>query len=79
MNIKPFKITIPQKELKDLQDRIKDTRWPNEIKDSSWDRGVPLTYARKLAEYWLHTFDWRKQEAWLNTYDQFMAEIDGQP
>jgi hypothetical protein len=31
MNIRPFKIAIPQKELKDLQDRIKRTRWPDEI------------------------------------------------
>jgi pimeloyl-ACP methyl ester carboxylesterase len=40
---------------------------------------VPVAYARKLAEYWLQAFDWRKQEAWLNSYDQFMVEIDGQP
>ncbi len=79
MNIRPFKIAISEKELEDLQERIKGTRWPNEIEDSGWDRGVPLAYARKLADYWLHQFDWRKQEAWLNKYDQFMAEIDGQP
>lgn len=79
MNIKPFKIAIPQTELNDLQERIKATRWPHEIKDSGWDRGMPLAYARKLAEYWLQVFDWRKQEAWLNNYDQFMVEIDGQP
>lgn len=78
MNISPFKIAISEKELEYMQERIKGTRWPNEIKDSGWDRGVPLAYARKLADYWLHKFDWRKQEAWLNKYDQFMAEIDGQ-
>jgi epoxide hydrolase len=79
MNIKPFKIAIPQTELNDLHERIKATRWPHEINDSGWERGVPLAYARKLAEYWLQAFDWRKQEAWLNSYDQFMVEIDGQP
>jgi pimeloyl-ACP methyl ester carboxylesterase len=79
MKIKPFKVAIPQKDLNDLQERLKGTRWPHEIKDSGWDRGVPLAYARELANYWLHKFDWRKQEAWLNQYDQFIAEIDGQP
>jgi pimeloyl-ACP methyl ester carboxylesterase len=79
MNIRPFRIAIPQEELKDLQERIKGTRWPNEITDSNWDRGVPLAYAKKLADYWLNEFDWRKQESWLNNYDQFIAEIDGQP
>ena len=79
MNIKPYKISVPQKDLEDLHERLKCTRWPNEIKDSDWDRGVPLAYARKLADYWLHQFDWRKQEKSLNNYDQCMAEIDGQP
>jgi pimeloyl-ACP methyl ester carboxylesterase len=79
VNISPYKIAIPRAELEDLQERIRCTRWPNEIKNSGWERGVPLAYARKLADHWLHTFDWKKQEAWLNKYEQFMAEIDGQP
>jgi len=79
VNISPYKIAIPKAELEDLQEQIKGTRWPNEIKNSGWERGVPLAYARKLADYWLRTFDWKKQETWLNKYEQFMAEIDGQP
>lgn len=79
MKISPFKIDISQKELKSLQERLKATRWPNAIENTGWDRGVPIDYAKKLADYWLHKFDWRKQEAWLNQYDQFMAESDGQP
>lgn len=78
MQIKPYKINIPQAQLEDLKDRIKNARWPHEIKDSNWNRGVPLPYLKKLADHW-HKLDWRKQEDWLNKYDQFMAEVDGQP
>ena len=78
MNIRPFKISIPQKELKDLQDRIKRTRWPDEISGEGWKRGMPLAYTKKLAEYWRTKFDWREQEAKLNNYPQFVTEIDGQ-
>ena len=78
MNISPFKIAIPQKELKDLQDRIKHTRWPEEISGEGWKRGMPLEYTQKLAEYWRSKYDWREQEATLNKYPQFMTEIDGQ-
>ena len=78
MNIKPYKIAIPQKELDDLQDRIKRTRWPGEIAGEGWKRGMPLKYAKKLAEYWSTKYDWREQEATLNKYPQFMTEIDGQ-
>jgi len=78
MNIRPFKIAIPEADLQDLQERIKRTRWPDEITGEGWKRGMPLDYAKKLAEYWATTFDWRAQEAELNNFPQFVIEIDGQ-
>ncbi|MGH2569269.1 MAG: epoxide hydrolase family protein [Bacteroidota bacterium] len=78
-NIKPYNINIPRAQLDDLQKRLKNVRWPDEVQGSGWERGVPLAYAKKLTDHWLHTFDWRAQEAKLNKYEQFIAEIDGQP
>lgn len=80
MRIKPYKISVPQSEVDELHSRLKHARWPHDIKgNDEWTRGVPLGYLKKLADHWHHKFDWRKQEAWLNQYDQFVAEIDGQP
>ena len=78
MSVKPYKLSIPQSQLDDLRNRIKNTRWPNQIKGASWERGVPISYLKELADYWLNTYDWQKQEAELNKYDQFTTEIDGQ-
>ena len=78
MNIKPFKIAIPQKELKALQKRIGSTRWPDEIPGEGWKRGMPLEYTKKLADYWRTKYDWREQEAALNKFPQFLTEIDDQ-
>jgi epoxide hydrolase len=78
MNIRPFKIAIPQKELKDLQKRIENTRWPGKIAGEGWKRGMPLEYTKKVADYWSTKFDWRAQEAKLNRFPQFVTEIDGQ-
>jgi pimeloyl-ACP methyl ester carboxylesterase len=79
MNIRPFRIAIPQKELKDLQDRIKRTRWPDEIPGQGWKRGIPLEYTKNLAEHWRTKYDWREQEGKLNKYPQFIAEVNAQP
>lgn len=80
MHIKPYKIAIDQTQLDDLHNRLKATRWPEPFADDdNWERGVPPDYLKKLADHWLHKFDWRKQEAELNKYDQFVAEVDGQP
>ncbi|MEQ4304168.1 epoxide hydrolase family protein [Plantactinospora sp. B6F1] len=75
--MKPFRIAIPQADLDDLDRRLAATRWPTEIPDCGWDRGVPLGYLRELVDYWRTSYDWRAAEAQLNSYPQFTTEIDG--
>ena len=75
--IQPFFINTPQQILDDLKLRIKNTRWPDEIVGSGWCYGTNLLYLKELADYWLTTFDWRKVEAEINAYPNFMANIDG--
>jgi pimeloyl-ACP methyl ester carboxylesterase len=72
-----FHIVIPQADLDDLRRRLEDTRWPDELPDVGWDRGVPLGYLKELADYWRTTYDWRAAEARLNAYPQLITEIDG--
>ncbi len=75
--MRPFRIAIPDEDLADLQRRLGETRWPSEIAGSGWSRGVPLDYLKELAEYWRTGYDWRAAEARLNSFDQFITEIDG--
>jgi len=76
--IRPFHIDIPQADLDDLSARLGRTRWPAESPEAGWSRGVPLSYAQGLTRYWASGFDWRKQEAELNQFDQFVTTIAGQ-
>lgn len=78
MQIQPFTINIPQSALDDLQERLARTRWPNQLPDVGWERGVPLGYLQELVDYWHTSYDWRKHEARLNHFPQFTTEIDGQ-
>ncbi|QKS47112.1 epoxide hydrolase (plasmid) [Paenibacillus cellulosilyticus] len=75
--IRPFSIEIPQDELDDLRGRLLRTRWPDELKEEGWNYGVPLDYLKKLADYWRISYDWRKHEAWLNSFPQYTMTIDG--
>ncbi|WP_433241316.1 epoxide hydrolase family protein [Streptosporangium sp. CA-135522] len=75
--MRPFRIEIPQTDLDDLNRRIADTRWPDELPGVGWDRGVPAGYLKELAEYWRTSYDWRAAEAKLNAHPQFVTEIDG--
>jgi pimeloyl-ACP methyl ester carboxylesterase len=77
MSIQSFKIAIPQATLDDLHERLARTRWPDEVEGAGWDYGTPLGYMKELVDYWQNTYDWRKQEAALNTFAHFKAEVDG--
>jgi pimeloyl-ACP methyl ester carboxylesterase len=75
--MEPFRVEIPQADLDDLHRRLAAARWPAELPDVGWDRGVPRGYLEELAEYWRTGFDWRAAEARLNRLPQFTTEIDG--
>ena len=75
--MKPFTIAVTDEQIADLRQRLAMTRWPETFSDG-WSRGQPLPFIRELADQWLDTYDWRKQEAELNRYPQFLTEIEGQ-
>ena len=77
MSIQEFKIAIPQVVLDDLQERLARTRWPNEVEEAGWAYGTNLAYLKELVDYWQNEYDWRAQEAKLNSFVQFRTEIDG--
>jgi pimeloyl-ACP methyl ester carboxylesterase len=77
MAIRPFEIEVPQETLDDLRDRLDRTRWTDEVNGAGWDYGTNLGYLRELCQYWRDGFDWREQEAKLNEFSHFKADVDG--
>ena len=75
--IRPFRVGIPQEELDDLKRRILSTRWPTKETVSDASQGVQLSTMQALADYWATNHDWRKVEARLNSFPQFLTEING--
>ncbi len=77
MSIQPFTINIPDDVLDDMRSRIANTRWPDEIPNSDWDYGTNMAYVRELTDYWANDFDWRAQEAMLNEFAHYRADVNG--
>ncbi|MET1000760.1 MAG: epoxide hydrolase [Acidimicrobiia bacterium] len=76
--IEPFEIRVDDAVLDDLQRRLTATRLPDEIDGAGWDYGIPFGYLGELVAYWRDGYDWRAEEARLNTLPQFRTEIDAQ-
>ncbi len=77
MDVQPFKIQVPDETLTDLQERLAQTRWPDEIPGSDWDYGTNLAYLKELVDYWRTSFNWRAQEEAINRFSHFMTDVDG--
>src|SRR6266849_7292770 len=77
MAAEQFAIRISDAVLADLARRIDTTRWPDELENAGWEYGSNLAYMRSLAEYWRHSYDWRREEAILNRLPQFRLAIEG--
>lgn len=72
--IRPFEISIPEADVAFLHQRLDQARWPDQIGEP-WVYGTDITYLKALCRYWRHDFDWRKQEATLNQFDQFRVSL----
>lgn len=75
--IRPYHISISEKAITELRERVNTTRWPQKetVKDQS--QGVKLAQIQGLVKYWGTDYDWHKTEAKLNALPQFITNIDG--
>jgi pimeloyl-ACP methyl ester carboxylesterase len=77
IEVRPFRISVPDEAIVDLRRRIAATRWPDRETVTDDSQGVPLATIQELARYWSEKHDWRVVEAKLNSLPQFVTEIDG--
>src|SRR4051794_4717378 len=71
--IRTFRVQIPQEALEDLRRRIVATRWPDRETVPDQSQGIQLDKLQELVRHWGTGYDWRKAEAKLNAFPQFMT------
>jgi pimeloyl-ACP methyl ester carboxylesterase len=75
--VRPYKVNIPKADLIELRRRLLATRWPDKETVADTSQGAQLADLKGLVGYWGESYDWRKAEAKLNSYPQFITNIDG--
>jgi len=74
-SVRPFRIDIPQATINRILRRVRETRLPDRLDSTDWRYGANWDYMKSLAEYWAIKYDWRKAEAGLNRFPQFIAKV----
>jgi pimeloyl-ACP methyl ester carboxylesterase len=77
MDITPFRLSISDSTLRDLQRRLAATRLPERETVPDGSQGVQLDRMRGLVDWWRTRYDWRRLETRLNAFGQFRTRIDG--
>jgi pimeloyl-ACP methyl ester carboxylesterase len=76
-DLRPFALTVPDAVLEDLRERLARTRLPDEPPLEPWSTGTSVAYLQGLLKYWRDGYDWRAQEAMLNSFRQFSVPLAG--
>jgi len=75
--IRPLHFRATDEDLADLKRRVISTKWPDRETVGDQSQGVQLATGQKIAQHWASKHDWRKIEAKLMAYPNFVTEIDG--
>lgn len=79
--LRPFQISVEQPVLDRIRDRVRAYEWHEAPRGSgletSWAYGANLDFMQRLCTYWVSEYDWRKWEAELNRFPQFIANAGG--
>lgn len=73
----PLVLSIAEQQLTDLNQRVAQTRFPDEVNDSDWSYGSDLTYMRSLMTHWQTQYDWRRLEQRVNQYENQTITVEG--
>lgn len=73
----PYNFHVPDDVLEDIKTRVRDYPWHEMPDDGGWDYGTNMDYLKELCAYWVDGFDWRAQEARINSFSNFKAPVDG--
>lgn len=78
--VSPFEVRIPQAKLDAIATRILNYPWfPAPDGEAGFIYGMDTNVLRELCTYWTNSFDWRAQEAKLNAWPHYVAQLDGVP
>lgn len=71
-----FQINVSDELLSATRAKLANARFPDELEDNGWEDGTPTAEIRKLRDFWLQSYDWRTEEAKINSeLPQFKLKV----
>lgn len=76
-SVRKFSINVSDKVLENLKVQLKSTVYPEPLENANFEYGFNSDYLKTVIDYWINKYDWKKQEAKINSFSHFKTQIDG--
>ena len=75
--IKRFKVSVPNVALNNIYNKVKKYPWNDIKKMDGWLHGTNHKYLKDISKYWISKFNWEKQERKINSFSNYITNVDG--
>ena len=75
--MRDFKVNFTTKEISSVYQKIKDYPWDTMPDLDGWEHGTNKKYLKELCDYWVSEFDWHKHEKEINSFENFITNVEG--
>ncbi len=76
-SVKEFQINVSDDLLIDLQQRLSNFRFGEDLENADFNYGFQNSYMKEIVDYWKDQYNWREQERRLNQYQHYITKIEG--
>jgi microsomal epoxide hydrolase len=73
----PLSVCVPQANLDRIRSQVAGHRWLDNSGVGGWNHGVDQEWFKSLGRAWATTYDWKKAEDRLNSFNNYHASIGG--
>ena len=75
--IRQYKISVPKNTLNNIYKKVRNYPWKMIQNLNGWEYGTNYNFLKKISQYWISKYDWKKFENKINSFKNYKTNVDG--
>ena len=75
--IRQYKISVPKNALNNIYKKVRNYPWKMIQNVNGWEYGTNYNFLKKISQYWVSKYDWKKTENKINSFKNYKTNVDG--
>ena len=72
-----YKVNISKDVLEEIYSKVRRYPWKKIKKLDGWIHGTNYKYLKSISKYWVSKYNWKKQEDKINSFPNFITNVNG--